>query len=299
MRTNLITILGATATGKTKLAAKLALKYNGEIISADSRQVYIGLDIGTGKDLKDYIIDNEKINYHLIDVLNPSEEFNLFMFKELFAKAYKNICARNKLPFLVGGTGLYISSIIQNYNLKRADFRSHRFKELESKSLEDLQQQLLKLNPKIHVKKDLLSKNRLIKVILIEESDETLIDFPQIHPLVIGIKLDRETIRQKITDRLKKRLDEGMINEVKLLLSKGITHERLLTLGLEYKYITLFLMNKLSFEDMFNKLNTSIHQFAKRQMTWFRKMEREGIKINWLNGADFDAACAVIDKNLF
>ena len=295
---NLITILGPTATGKTKLAAKLAQKYNGEIISADSRQVYIGMDIGTGKDLSDYLIEDKKINSHLIDIVHPNEEFNLFMFKELFTKAVNKITARGKLPFLVGGTGLYLSSIVQNYDLRKADFNSERSAELNQMGLEDLRNHLLKLTPKIHNTNDLSSKDRVIRAILVAEANEKLTDFPLIKPLVLGVKMNREEIRNQITDRLKKRLTEGMIDEVKRLMVSGITFERLLTFGLEYKFVALYLKSGLSYDEMFQKLNTSIHKFAKRQMTWFRKMEREGIKINWLTGADFDSACRIIDENL-
>ena len=298
MRTNLITILGPTATGKTRLAAKLAQRYKGEIISADSRQVYIGMDIGTGKDYNDYAINNTKINYHLIDIVRPDQEFNLFMFKELFAKTFSDIISRNKLPFLVGGTGLYISSIIQNYDLKKADFNSSRINELEKMEIEDLRNLLLKLNSQIHYKRDLFSKERVIKTILVAEAKEGLKYFPKINSLVLGVNMNRDEIKKRITERLKKRLDEGMVDEVKRLLESGITFERLASFGLEYKFISMLLQGKLSFDEMFQKLNTAIHQFAKRQMTWFRKMEREGVKIEWLNGADFDTACGIIDGSL-
>jgi len=298
MRTNLITILGPTATGKTRLAAKLAQRYKGEIISADSRQVYIGMDIGTGKDYNDYAINNTKINYHLIDIVRPDQEFNLFMFKELFAKTFSDIISRNKLPFLVGGTGLYISSIIQNYDLKKADFNSSRINELEQMEIEDLRNLLLKLNSQIHYKRDLFSKERVIKTILVAEAKEGLKYFPKINSLVLGVNMNRDEIKKRITERLKKRLDEGMVDEVKRLLESGITFERLASFGLEYKFISMLLQGKLSFDEMFQKLNTAIHQFAKRQMTWFRKMEREGVKIEWLNGADFDTACGIIDGSL-
>jgi len=298
MRTNLITILGPTATGKTRLAAKLAQRYKGEIISADSRQVYIGMDIGTGKDYNDYAINNTKINYHLIDIVRPDQEFNLFMFKELFAKTFSDIISRNKLPFLVGGTGLYISSIIQNYDLKKADFNSSRINELEQMEIEDLRNLLLKLNSQIHYKRDLFSKERVIKTILVAEAKEGLKYFPKINSLVLGVNMNRDEIKKRITERLKKRLDEGMVDEVKRLLESGITFERLASFGLEYKFISMHLQGKLNFDEMFKKLNTAIHQFAKRQMTWFRKMEREGVKIEWLNGADFDTACGIIDGSL-
>jgi len=298
MRTNLITILGPTATGKTRLAAKLAQRYRGEIISADSRQVYIGMDIGTGKDYNDYAINNTKINYHLIDIVRPDQEFNLFMFKELFAKTFSDIISRNKLPFLVGGTGLYISSIIQNYDLKKADFNSSRINELEQMEIEDLRNLLLKLNSQIHYKRDLFSKERVIKTILVAEAKEGLKYFPKINSLVLGVNMNRDEIKKRITERLKKRLDEGMVDEVKRLLESGITFARLTSFGLEYKFISMHLQGKLSFDEMFQKLNTAIHQFAKRQMTWFRKMEREGVKIEWLNGADFDTACGIIDGSV-
>ncbi len=298
MQTNLITILGPTATGKTKLAAKLAHKYNGEIISADSRQVYLGMDIGTGKDLSDYVVDGKNINYHLIDIINPNEEFNLFMFKELFAKSFSDIRLRDKLPFLVGGTGLYISSIIQNYDLKKADFSSDYMQKLELLTLKKLQNHLVNLNPNVHVKNDLLSKNRIIKAILVEESKEGIKDFPKVKSLVLGINLERGEVRNRITKRLRKRLDEGMISEVKRLIGSGISFERLESFGLEYKFVSLYLKGELSFDEMFQKLNTAIHQFAKRQMTWFRKMEREGVKIEWLDGDDFGAACTLIDEIL-
>ena len=298
MRTNLITILGPTATGKTRLAAKLAQRYKGEIISADSRQVYIGMDIGTGKDYNDYAINNTKINYHLIDIVRPDQEFNLFMFKELFAKTFSDIISRNKLPFLVGGTGLYISSIIQNYDLKKADFNSSRINELEKMEIEDLRNLLLKLNSQIHYKRDLFSKERVIKTILVAEAKEGLKYFPKINSLVLGVNMNRDEIKKRITERLKKRLDEGMVDEVKRLLESGITFERLASFGLEYKFISMHLQGKLNFDEMFKKLNTTIHQFAKRQMTWFRKMEREGVKIEWLNGADFDTACGIIDGSV-
>lgn len=298
MKLNLITVLGPTATGKTRLASRLAHKYKGEIISADSRQVYIGMDIGTGKDLNDYIIGGAKIKYHLIDIADPNLEFNLFMFKEMFANAFSDIRSRNHLPFLVGGTGLYISSIIQNYDLKKADFDSQRAKELEQLNLDELQNYLLNLHPNIHVKKDLLTKDRLIKSILVEEANEGMKNFPKINSLVLGVNMSRDEIRERITARLKKRIDEGMIDEVTQLLKSGITFERLASFGLEYKFISFYLKGKLSFDEMFKKLNTAIHQFAKRQMTWFRKMEREGVRIKWLNGADYETACELIEKSL-
>jgi tRNA dimethylallyltransferase len=202
------------------------------------------------------------------------------------------------MPFLVGGTGLYISSIIQNYDLKKADFNAVRVKELEILPLDELQNRLIHLNPNVHVKKDLLSKNRMINAIMIAEAKQRLEDFPEINPLVIGVKTDRDEVKKRITERLNNRLNEGMLDEVKRLLESGITFKRLVSFGLEYKFLSLHLKGELSYEEMFQKLNTAIHQFSKRQMTWFRKMEREGVKINWLNGADFNTACRIIDESL-
>lgn len=298
MHTNLITILGPTATGKTRFASQLANKYNGEIISADSRQVYIGMDIGTGKDYNDYVVNKTKINYHLIDIVHPNQEFNLFMFKELFTKLFSDITSRNKLPFLVGGTGLYISSIIQNYDLKKADFSADKIAELNQMNLEELRNYLTKLVPKVHHTNDFSSRERMTKAILVAEANTRPEDFPKINSLVLGVKMNRDEIKKRITERLRKRFDEEMIDEIKSLLKSGIAFERLASFGLEYKFISLHLRGELSYDEMFQKLNTAIHQFAKRQMTWFRKMEREGVEINWLNGTDFNAACKIIDKNL-
>jgi tRNA dimethylallyltransferase len=294
----IIFIVGQTATGKSAYAIKLAKKIGGEIISADSRQVYIGMDIGTGKDYNDYIINNTKINCHLIDIIHPNQEFNLFMFQELFAKSFSDITSRDKLPFLVGGTGLYISSIIQNYDLRKADFNSDRIAELELKNLDELQSLLIKMIPKIHNTHDLSSKERMIKAIMVAEANQRLKDFPKINSLVLGVKMNRDEIKRRITERLRKRLDEGMIDEVKRLIESGVTFERLASFGLEYKFLSMHLKGELSYDEMFQKLNIAILKFSKRQMTWFRKMEREGVKINWLNGADFDAACILIDESL-
>lgn len=298
MATTLITILGPTATGKTKIAAKLAHKFSGEIISADSRQVYIGMDIGTGKDLSDYVIENEMVQYHLIDIVHPNHEFNLFSFKKLFTKAFHDIKSRNKLPFLVGGTGLYLSSILQNYDLKQADFNSTAANELRKKSIEELREQTLKLIPNLHVKGDLQSKERMVKAILVAEAEKELKALPSINALILGINFPRDEIKARITDRLAKRMKEGLIDEVKKLIQSGITHERLESFGLEYKFISYYLSDKMNYDEMFQKLNTAIHQFSKRQMTWFRKMEREGVKIIWLNGHDFEKACTLIEKGL-
>ncbi len=300
MNYNLITILGPTATGKTKLAAQLAHKFNGEIISADSRQVYKGMDIGTGKDLSDYVVDDSKIPYHLIDIADPNTEFNLFEFTFHFKDAFGKIISKNKIPFLTGGTGLYISSVVQNYQIKKAEYKEDAINRLSQLSMENLQSILLCLKPKLHNKTDLEDKERLIKAILIAESEgESLLKDVKINSLVIGVRFERTDIKKRITERLKKRLTAGMIEEIQKLLDSGVTYERLLKLGLEYKFIALYLKGELSYNDMFTKLNSAINAFAKRQMTWFRKMEREGVKINWIEKADFEQAADLISKHNF
>ncbi|HVO75214.1 MAG TPA: tRNA (adenosine(37)-N6)-dimethylallyltransferase MiaA [Ignavibacteriaceae bacterium] len=299
MRSRLIVILGPTATGKTRLSARLAYEFNGEIISADSRQVYKGMDIGTGKDLNDFLVEGKKIKYHLIDIIKPSEEFNLYLFIKYFNQSFNKIIKKEKIPFLVGGTGLYISSVLQKYNLKQADFSSRKKKELQRLSIEELKNILLNLKSKIHNTTDLLDKDRIIKAILIELSREDTLSVPkEVSSLVIGINPGREEVKKNITARLKKRLEEGMIDEVKSLISEGIPLKRLYAFGLEYKLIAMYLNNELSYEEMFEKLNGDIHKFAKRQMTWFRKMQREGVNINWIEGPDFEPAKKLIENYL-
>lgn len=300
MNYNLITILGPTATGKTKLAAQLAYRFNGEIISADSRQVYKGMNIGTGKDLSDYNVDDTKIPYHLIDIADPDTEFNLFEFTLHFKNAFEKIISKNKIPFFTGGTGLYISSVVQNYQLKQAEYKDDEVKRLSQLSSEELKTILLNLKTKLHNKTDLVDKERLIKAILIAESEgESLLKDIKINSLVIGVRFERSEIKKRITERLKKRLNEGMLEEVQKLIDSGVTYERLLKFGLEYKFIAFYLKEELSYNEMFVKLNSAISAFAKRQMTWFRKMEREGVKINWIDKADFGQAADLISKHNF
>jgi len=293
---NLITLLGPTATGKTKLSAFLAKELNGEIISADSRQVYKFMDIGTGKDLSDYIVDNINVPHHLINIAEPKEEYNLYRFKSDFYQAFEKIKDAQKLPLLVGGTGMYLSAILQNYNLRKADLSQNRIEELENYSEEELRKILLSIKPKQHNITDLITKERIIKSILIEEANqfENIQSANPISSFNIGIKLEHNEIKRRITDRLKKRLDEGMIDEVKNLLDMGISHNKLSFFGLEYKFISQYLRGELNYNDMYQKLNSAIHSFAKRQMTWFRKMEREGVKINWFDGKDYNAVLSFI-----
>ena len=299
MKFELITILGPTATGKTKLAAHLAFQLNGEIISADSRQVYKFMDIGTGKDLTDYVIDGNTVPFHLINIVEPTGEYNLYNFQMDFYKEFKKIKNNGKIPFLAGGSGLYLSSILQNYKLKRADNSEEKINELNRLSEKELRKILLSLKPKQHNITDLVDKERIIKAIIIEETDNKNISkaYCSISSLNIGIKFERGEINKRITKRLKKRFDEGMIEEVSNLLNMGITHDKLAFFGLEYKYVSLYLLGDLNFNDMFQKLNIAIHKFAKRQMTWFRKMEREGVNINWFDGNDYNRILTLIEKN--
>ena len=279
MKTNLVIVLGPTAVGKTSIAAKLAKDFSGEIISADSRQVYRQMNIGTGKDLEE--IKSRRIDYHLIDIVEPTEEYNLFRFKNDFYSAFRLINEKNKLPILVGGTGLYLSSILQNYDLRKAE--KDQFETLKNLSVEELREKLIALRPEQHNTTDLIEKERLIKAIqiaMVSNQNNYSSSFPEIKSLNIGITDSREKIKKRITTRLKQRLKNGMIEEVESLL-KIIDHKKLQFFGLEYKYISLYLLGELNYNDMFQRLNSSIHNFAKRQMTWFRKMEKEGIKINW------------------
>lgn len=292
-----IVILGPTAVGKTKFAVDLAYKFSGEIISADSRQVYIGMDIGTGKDLSDYKFQNSTIKHHLIDVVKPECEFNLYLFQNLFYQSLKDICEDKKLPILVGGTGLYLSSVIQKYSITKVDFNSERSKVLNNYSNEKLVEILLDTNPKLHNSTDLKDKNRIIKAILIAESNEQS-ETPDenIEFLIIGIFEDREIHKKMIRERLKLRLKSGMIEEVQNLLSIGISHDKLRFFGLEYKFVSQYLTGELNYNDMYQKLANAIIQFSKRQMTWFRKMEKEGIIINWMNSTDLIKAQSLISE---
>lgn len=299
MKYDLISILGPTAVGKTNLAAKLAFRFNGEIISADSRQVYKGMNIGTGKDYNDYFVNGNKVNYHLIDIVEPYEEFNLFLFKENFIKSFDYIKENSKLPFLVGGSGLYLSSVLQKYNLQKADFESEEYAYLKKLSHEDLKEQLKELNLNLHNTTDLTERDRTIKAIIVEKSKKLSTAFSdEIKSLNIGIKLSRKEIKTRITQRLNERLKTGMIDEVKKLIDSGISFDRLNFFGLEYKYIGLFIKGELNYTDMHRQLNSAIHNFAKRQMTWFRKMEKEGIKINWIEGPDYEGAVNIIKNEL-
>lgn len=298
---NLITVLGPTAVGKTRLAARLASKYEGEIISADSRQVYIGMDIGTGKDLADYSVNGRTVPVHLIDLISAREEFDLFHFMNSFYESFDKISANGKTPFLVGGTGLYLHSILKEYSLKMVDFNSPRFIELNALTLEELTIILKEISTSLHNTTDLLIKERVIKAIIIEEEKKqsNRVERTKICSLNIGLSLSREEIKKRITDRLKYRLENGMIDEVQSLIQNGVSFEKLEYFGLEYRYISKYISGELNYNDMFQKLNSAIHLFAKRQMTWFRKMEKEGIEIKWIDGADVAKAQKIINRYYF
>ena len=300
MKQKLIVVLGPTAVGKTKFAVNLANDFNGEIISADSRQVYRQMDIGTGKDIDDYLIDGKQIPFHLIDVLEPTEEFDLFQFQNLFYDSFRKIVERNNLPFLVGGTGLYINSILKNYELSETNFNSQRIVELEKLPEEELKEYLLEIKTDLHNTTDLIQKDRIIKAVLVAEqkSASIKIDKPKIDALILGVSESREQIKKNITVRLKNRLDNGMVEEVQSLVANGISFEKLNYFGLEYKYVGRFLKGELNYNDMFQKLNSSIHKFAKRQMTWFRKMEREGNKISWVDKTNLTESRLIIQAFL-
>ena len=291
----MITILGPTASGKTPLAAALAYEIGGEIISADSRQVYRRMDIGTGKDLADYrhVADDSAVDipYHLIDICEPGTKYNLFQYQQDFFDAYNDIVGRGKTPILCGGTGLYIEAVLKGYKLSPVPQNQELRDSLEGKALEELTAILAELKQRsgsvMHNKTDVDSCQRAIRAIEIEtynlEHPMPRRELPPVDSLIIGIDIDRELRRQKITRRLKARLDEGMIEEVKRLLDEGIPPEDLIYYGLEYKFVTEYLTGKSSYDEMFQRLEIAIHQFAKRQMTWFRGMERRGFKINWID----------------
>ena len=295
----IITILGPTASGKTPVAVRLAAEIGGEIISADSRQVYRRMDIGTGKDLVDYNVDGRQIPYHLIDICEPGTKYNLFEYQQDFFDAYEDIRSRGAVPILCGGTGLYIEAVLKGYKLSPVPQNQQLRDELEGKSLEELTQMLSELKKKngsnMHNTTDVDSCQRAIRAIEIEtynlQHPMPKRELPPVNSLIIGIDIDRELRREKITRRLKTRLDEGMVDEVKALLDEGIPADDLIYYGLEYKFLTEYLTGQLSYDEMFARLEIAIHQFAKRQMTWFRGMERRGFTIHWI-----DATLSTEDK---
>ena len=289
----LITILGPTACGKTAVAARLAAKIGGEIISADSRQVDRGMDIGTGKDLDDYVQDGVGVPYHLIDIASPGDKYNVYLFQKDFLDAYNKILDNGNVPILCGGTGLYIESVLRGYRLSTVPQNPQlreKLEKLELPQLRDMLQQLKEKNGSVmHNTTDVDTVKRAVRAIEIEqfylEEDAEKRNFPEIDSLVVGLSIDRELRRQRISERLKKRLDEGMVDEIRRILDTGVSADDLIYYGLEYKYVTLYVTGQLSYDEMFRQLEIAIHQFAKRQMTWFRGMERRGIKIHWIESA--------------
>lgn len=291
----MIVILGPTACGKTRLAVHLAQQINGEIISADSRQVYRGMDIGTGKDIQEYTINGEKIPYHLIDIVDPGYEYSVFEFQNDFYNAYHKIIETGKMPILCGGTGLYIDSVVKSYPLIKVPVNDGLRALLETKEMEDLTEMLNSFRT-VHNTTDTNDKERLIRAIEIEtyinENPDKVVKPPVISFTIFGLNPGREIVRERITNRLIQRLHEGMISEVEQLVSNGVTHSSLQFYGLEYKYISLYIEGKMDYKTMLEKLNIAIHQFAKRQMTWFRRMEKNGTIIHWLD------ADACLDENV-
>lgn len=285
---DLIAILGPTASGKTSFAASLAYELDTEIISADSRQIYREMDLGTGKDLADYTVNGKQIPYHLIDIAEPGYKYNVFEYQRDFLNAYQSIKQKGRLPVLCGGTGLYLESVLKGYQLIPVPENPELRTRLAGKTLEELTD-ILSTYKTLHNSTDVDTAKRAIRAIEIEEyyatHDLSAREFPSINSLIIGVDIDRELRREKITKRLRQRLDEGMVEEVRQLLNKGIQPEDLIYYGLEYKYLTLYVTGEISFEEMFKQLEIAIHQFAKRQMTWFRGMERKGFKIHWIQAS--------------
>ena len=289
----MVTILGPTASGKTTLATRLAHTIGGEIISADSRQVYRNMDIGTGKDLADYVVDGKKISYHLIDIAEAGTKYNLYQYQHDFHVAYQDIVSRDERPILCGGTGLYLEAVLKGYALSPVPQNAELRARLEGKSLAELTQILSDLKAQtgsvMHNTTDVDSCQRAIRAIEIEtyniEHTTALRTMPGIDSLIIGVNIEREERRRKITARLEQRLDEGMVEEVRALLDSGIAADDLIYYGLEYKFITEYIIGKLTYEEMFRQLEIAIHQFAKRQMTWFRGMERRGTTIHWVDAS--------------
>ena len=284
----LITVLGPTAAGKTAFAAHLAHRIGGEIISADSRQVYRGMDIGTGKDYNDYMVGDTRIPAHLVDIVDAGYEYNVYLFRYDFFKVFNTLTGRGVIPVLCGGTGLYIESVLRNYKLLQVPVNERLRAELKNKDLTALEEILKQYGP-LHNRTDTGNRKRMIRAIEIashqaSQQEEIQPGGKEINAVVLGIELERNTRRKRITARLAKRLDEGLVIEVEGLLHKGVTPEKMEYYGLEYRYVTRYLRDELTYDEMVKRLNTAIHQFAKRQMTYFRGMERRGIKISWIDG---------------
>ncbi len=301
---NILVICGPTASGKTTLAVNLALKYKGEIISGDSRQVFRGMDIGTGKDIREYSTTSGEVKYHLIDIADPMEEYNLFRYISDFHKSFNSITNQDKLPILAGGSGLYIEAALKDYNLYPAPEDQDLRRSLNDKTKDELLDLLKSESGEILARTDISSTRRIIRGIEIarylksNSIKEREYSTNPLLPLIIGVTFPRDELIKRIDSRLSERLNNGMIEEVKMLLENGVAAERLIKLGLEYRYCTMYLKNEITYHDMEEKLKTEIHKFSKRQMTWLRGMERRGLHINWINGNDAAEAEKVITQSL-
>ena len=279
-------ITGQTATGKTTLAARIADIIDGEIISADSRQVYRHMDIGTGKDIADFLIEGKNIPYHLIDICEPGEEYNIYRYQKDFLEVYKDIISRNKQPILCGGSGLYVESVLKNYKLMNVPINEKLRKELDLKSDEELAI-ILQSYTTPHNTSDLMYRKRLIRAIEIADyQSKNNIDeqLPELDHIIFGIRFERNILKKRITERLRSRFKDGMVEEAEKLLEMGISKDKLIYYGLEYKFLAEHLDGQYNYNDMYQKLNSAIHRFSKRQMTWFRRMEKNGFDINWIEG---------------
>lgn len=286
MKYDLLAVIGPTASGKTAFAVRLALALEGEVISADSRQVYRGMDIGTGKDLEEYVVEGQQVSCHLVDIVEAGYKYNVFEYQADFLRVWEDCRRRGVVPVLCGGSGLYVEAVLKGYKLLAVSVNEELRASLEGMPLPELAARLATYK-KLHNTTEIDTPKRAIRAIEIEEYYRTHPyeekDFPQLRPLIVGVEVSREVRRERITRRLHERLEQGMVEEVRQLLDSGVAPEDLIYYGLEYKYLTLYLTGKLSYDAMVEQLNVAIHQFAKRQMTWFRKMEREGFEIRWLD----------------
>jgi len=300
---NLIVILGPTATGKTRLAARLAKDRESEVISADSRQVYRGMDLGTGKDIEEFLVDGSVVPCHLIDIVDPGYEFNLFEYQQRFYRCFSEVSGRGIVPIMVGGTGLYIESVVRGYTMLEVPEDPALRGELSAMDMNALRERLLESSPALHNTTDTEDRERLTRAIEIAEHTRKSggagePEHPAICPFVIGIRWERSVLRDRITKRLKERIDAGMIEEVRKLHDGGVRWERLDSFGLEYRYVSRHLRGEMDRDEMVSQLGTRIHQFAKRQMTWFRGMERRGTVIHWIDGADYNALDALTREHV-
>ncbi|HOE78896.1 MAG TPA: tRNA (adenosine(37)-N6)-dimethylallyltransferase MiaA [Smithellaceae bacterium] len=302
MKKNMVVIVGPTATGKTRMGVKLAQHFHGEIISADSRQVYRGMDLGTGKDLSEYRLADTTIPCHLIDIIDPEEEFNVFEYQKRFYDVFRALRVKGVLPVVVGGTGLYLEAVLAAYEMPAAGRHEELRQNLADKSMDELREMLLSMKPHLHNKTDLEDRERLIRKIEIEQARKNSTTAgtarPRINACVFGLCCPRPELRERITARLKQRLAAGLVQEVAQLHAGGLSWERLDSFGLEYRYVARYLQKQMTREEMIARLEIAIGQFAKRQMTWFRRMEKKGIQIHWLDAHDYNELETCVTKML-